>query len=105
DLLSSKIRTFNNLMIRVPNETLAKSNITNVSYFPIRRIDLNLRVAYDSDLSKVETVLRKVAETHSLCLEDPTPLFLVTGYGESSIDVLFCPWTLSKNFLTVQNDL
>ncbi|MCA9616745.1 MAG: mechanosensitive ion channel, partial [Myxococcales bacterium] len=40
DLLSVKVRTFDNLFVRIPNETLVKSNVTNLSRFPLRRIDL-----------------------------------------------------------------
>ncbi|MFN9975907.1 MAG: mechanosensitive ion channel family protein, partial [Phycisphaerae bacterium] len=49
DMLSTKIRTFTNMMVRIPNETLVKSNIVNLSYFPIRRVDLEVGVAYSSD--------------------------------------------------------
>ncbi|MES2855753.1 MAG: mechanosensitive ion channel family protein, partial [Bdellovibrionota bacterium] len=61
DLLSSKIRTFDNLMVRIPNETLVKSNITNFSYFPIRRADISVGVSYSSIIERVEEILRDVA--------------------------------------------
>ena len=42
DLLSVKMRTNDNTMVRIPNELLIKSAIVNLSYFPIRRIDLKI---------------------------------------------------------------
>jgi small-conductance mechanosensitive channel len=105
DLLSSKIRTFNNLMVRIPNEKLVKSDITNFSYFPIRRVDFNIGIAYDSNLTVVENALRKVATAHPLCLEDPKPVFMFTGFGDSSMNIQFQVWTLSANLLKLQNEL
>ena len=105
DLLSSKIRTFTNLMVRVPNETLVKSNIFNYSYFPVRRLDFNLIVAYSSDLNLVERVLREAARAHPLCLEDPQPIFLFNGFNDATLSIQFQVWTLSGNMVTLQNEL
>ncbi len=105
DLLSSKIRTFNNLMIRVPNEKLVKSDIINYSYFPVRRLDLNIGVSYNSNITQVEGLLRQVATSHPLCLEDPKPIFIFTGFGDSSMNIQFQVWTLTANSIPLQNDL
>jgi small-conductance mechanosensitive channel len=105
DLLSSKIRTFTNLMIRIPNETLVKSQIINYSYFPVRRVDLSVNVIYKSDLHAVERVLREVAQKHPLSLEDPPPVFLCNGFNDHGIALQFQVWTLSDNMVTLQNEL
>ncbi len=105
DLLSSKIRTFTNLMIRIPNETLVKSQIINYSYFPLRRVDFNVNVIYKSDLHLVERVLREVAGAHPLSLEDPQPVFLFNGFNDAGIAIQFQVWTLSDNMVTLQNEL
>ncbi|RXM22074.1 mechanosensitive ion channel, partial [Citrobacter sp. AAK_AS5] len=57
DMLSTKLRTFDNLYVRMPNETIIKSRVTNLTHFPIRRIDLRLGVAYREDLARVRAVL------------------------------------------------
>ena len=40
DLLALKIRTFDNKLIRIPNETLISTMVTNITKYPIRRVDL-----------------------------------------------------------------
>lgn len=62
DLLSVKLRQYDNVYVRVPNETLIKSNITNFSHFPIRRLDLQIGIAYKEDISRVRELLMKVAD-------------------------------------------
>src|SRR5690606_4939370 len=76
DLLSVKLRTFDNLFVRIPNESLIKSQVTNMTRFPIRRFDLLVGVAYKEDISKVRQILTQVAENNPLCMEDPEPLFI-----------------------------
>ena len=49
DLLSVKMRTFDNLFIRIPNEKLINTEVTTITRFPIRRMDFNLSVAYKED--------------------------------------------------------
>jgi small-conductance mechanosensitive channel len=105
DLLSSKIKTFDNLMVRIPNETMVKSNITNQSYFPVRRVDFNLPVPYSTDLNEVESLLRGLADGHHFCLDEPGPVFIVSGFADSAINLQFQVWTLASNMLTVQNEL
>lgn len=103
DLLSVKLRTFDNLFVRVPNETLIKSEVTNLSRFPIRRVDVLLGVAYREDMAHVEAVLRAVAARNPLCLEEPKPLFIFTGFGESSLDLQFSVWGTRENFIELGN--
>ena len=43
DLLSVKIRTVENLIVRVPNESLVKGEITNLTRFAIRRAAIPLK--------------------------------------------------------------
>lgn len=62
DLLSAKLRTFDNQYIRIPNETLIKNQVTNVTLFPVRRLDIKLGIAYKEDLSKVREVLLDIGE-------------------------------------------
>lgn len=99
DLLSVKLRTFDNLFVRLPNETLVKARITNLTRFPIRRIDIPLGVAYDSDLSQVRAVLVRVAEAEPLVLEEPAPAFNMLSFGDSAVQLSFNVWVMRTDFL------
>lgn len=105
DLLSVKLRTFDNLFVRIPNETLIKSEVVNLSRFPIRRVDLLLAVARKEDIGRVRELLFAVAEANPLCLEEPGPLFIVAGFGASSIDLQFSVWAKRENFLELKNGM
>ena len=105
DALSVKLRTFDNLFVRIPNETLIKSQVTTLTRFAIRRLDLILGVAYKEDINAVRDVLMSVADRNTMCLDDPAPLFIFTGFGESSLDIQFSVWAKRENFLPLRNSI
>ena len=43
-------------------KTLLKSEVTTLTRFPIRRIDLMVGVAYKEDLDKVQKLLMEIAD-------------------------------------------
>ena len=105
DLLSVKLRTFDNLMLRVPNETLVKSSFLNLTRFPIRRLDVQLGVAYKEDTAKVRRILFDVADRNPICLDEPNPLFIYKGYGDSALEIQFSVWAKRQNFLLLRNSI
>ncbi|MCI2283836.1 mechanosensitive ion channel family protein [Colwellia sp. MSW7] len=105
DLLSVKLRTFDNLFVRIPNESMIKSAVTTLTKFPIRRADLKLGIAYKEDIEQVRKILLTIAEKNVICLEEPAPLFILTGFGASSVDIQFSVWAKRENFLTLKNEM
>ncbi len=105
DLLSVKLRTFDNLFVRVPNETLIKSNIVNLTRFPIRRVDFRLGIAYKEDIGRVRDILVGAADAHPLCLDQPRPLIIFQGFGDSSLNLQFSVWATRENYLELLNTM
>ncbi|MGB4344107.1 MAG: mechanosensitive ion channel family protein [Moraxellaceae bacterium] len=105
DLLSVKLRTTDNLLVRIPNEQLIKSEVINHTRFPIRRLNLPIGIAYKEDISKVRATLLNVAQQNPLCLVEPTPNIIVQGFGPSSVDLMFYVWTRTENFLSMRDSI
>lgn len=105
DLLSVKIRTFDNRYVRIPNETLIKTEVTNVTRFPIRRVDIEVGVAYKEDPTRVAEILRELARTNPLCLDEPESLVLFKGFGDSALLFLFGVWCINEDFLALRNSI
>jgi small-conductance mechanosensitive channel len=103
DLLSAKLRTFDNLFVRIPNETLLKAEVRTLTKFPIRRLDLQIGVAYREDVERVRTLLFDLADRNPLCLDEPKPVFIMQGFGDSAVLMQFSPWALRENFLELRN--
>jgi small-conductance mechanosensitive channel len=105
DLLSVKLRTFDNLYVRVPNETLVKAQITNLTRHPIRRYDLQVSVGYEAKMSKVREVLLGVAANNPLALREPRPVLIFQSFGESAVNIQFSVWTARDNYIDLRNSL
>jgi small-conductance mechanosensitive channel len=105
DLMAVKLRTLDNVFVRIPNETLIKTEVSNLLHFPIRRIDMQVGVAYREDMDKVREVLLEVADKNPLCLEEPAPRVMFKGYGESSLDHEFRIWAKTENFLDLRDSI
>ena len=85
-LFTTKIDTFDNIFISIPNSTIWSSSITNHSKHKKRRLDIEIGVSYSSDLDTVENVMLKLAEDPRVHA-DPNPQFHVLSYGDSAIQV------------------
>jgi small-conductance mechanosensitive channel len=105
DLLSIKIKTYENLLIRIPNQTVISTELVNVTRFPIRRLEFLIGVAYKEDLRKVKTILENVARNNPLCLEEPEPVIIFKEFGSSSINITFGVWFEKANYLAVKNSV
>ncbi|MBN2860748.1 MAG: mechanosensitive ion channel family protein [Sphaerochaetaceae bacterium] len=105
DLLSVKIKTFDGLHLRIPNETLIKSEITTITKNPLRRVPLSIGISYYDDIEKARDILFRVAGEEQLALKDPEPFFMVSGYGNSSINLFFGVWGKTPDFAALKTSL
>jgi len=105
DLMSIKLRTFDNVFVRIPNELLLKTELRNLSRFPIRRLDLPLTIAYADDFERVRDILREVALANPFCLEEPRPLVLFTGFGDNGYTIQYSVWVAQEHFIEVKASL
>lgn len=105
DLLSVKIRTKDNILVRIPNEMLLKSQFRNVTRFPIRRFDIKLRVSFTEDLRKVKTILMETAKQNPHCLVSPVPELIFIEFGDSSILLQFSVWGKQISYSNLQTDI
>jgi len=103
DVLSVKLRTFDNKMVRIPNETIIKSDVTNVTRFPIRRVDIIVGVAYKEEIAKVRQILLEIAEHNPLCLNEPEPTVVFSDFGSSSLDLKLLIWVEKSQWMTLKN--
>jgi small-conductance mechanosensitive channel len=105
DFLSVKLRTFDNLFVRIPNEAIIKNSFTNITRFPIRRLDVSFTIAYKEDLEKIRSILLELAAENRYCLENPEPFFGIDRFGDSGAVILFHLWFESSNFWNLKNSI
>ena len=105
DLLSLKLKTFDNQLVRIPNESLIKTEVRNITYFPIRRLDINIGVAYKEDVANIKQVLFNLAMKNPYCLDEPEPIVRFSNFGDSSLEFLFALWCVKDDYITLKNQI
>lgn len=105
DLLSVKILTANNTLIRIPNETLIKSEITNVTKFENRRLDLTFKISVYDDLSQVKMLLLEAAKKNKLALPSPSPSIAITKIDNNLIWLQLSVWVEQNQYDALSDSL
>lgn len=87
---STRIRTFYNSLISVPNSALVSANIDNMGKREFRRIRTTLSLTYDTPPEKMEAFLegvKNIIKANPYTRKDYLHV-VFNGYGASSLDVL-----------------
>jgi small-conductance mechanosensitive channel len=103
--LSVRIRTSDNMMVRIPNELLIKSPITNISYFPIRRFDLTFALPQKSDLEMIKQKLLDLAKANAACLDEPPAVITVASLIDNGMQIQFSAWAKKDKYNDLKNTL
>lgn len=91
---ATRVRTFDNNIVMIPNATLANSTVTNFdSTDPAADARLVVGVAYEVDLNHVEQVCREILQSlkndfAAITIAEKDPVVLFTAFGDSNIDIL-----------------
>lgn len=85
--------TAEEMMVVIPNGTLANNSITNISKSGRRRLDIPVDIAYAADLQKAKKILLQVAEQAQHRLISEPPAVLVWELAESSVKLIVRVWT------------
>ncbi len=105
DLLSIKIKTFDNLLIRVPNQQLIEKDFLNITRYPIRRMDFTVTVPPQYDVERVLEALRAVADGVPSVLEEPEPFCMALDFSENGLNFRLGVWFERTTFLIVRNSV
>lgn len=104
-LISIRIHTLDNQMIRIPNSKIIDSSMTNNSYHSKRRMTLNVSVAYDTDMPKALEALEKAPGLCDKVLTDPAPAVWYDGFGASGINMTVAYWFNSADLVAAKNQM
>ncbi|MDO5844721.1 MAG: mechanosensitive ion channel family protein [Methanocorpusculum sp.] len=104
-LLSTKIRTYEGIYVRIPNDTLFTSDITNYVSNVARRFDYSVDISYSEDADKAIKIIKKVIDTHPYALKSPSPSVYVNELGASGISIKVRIWSPSGYWWDARVDL
>ena len=104
-LLSTTIRTYEGIFVRIPNESMFSSAITNYVAHIARRFDYTIGIRYSDDANKAIKVIKEVIAMHPYALVNPAPSVYVDELSASSIIIKIRIWSPSGFWWDVRTDM
>lgn len=104
-LFMTRMHTFDNINVYMPNSRVWGSEIRNYSQNETRRVDLNVGIGYDDDIDTAMAAIREVLEADERILAEPEPLLAVESLGDSSVNIMARGWANTPDWFNTKLDL
>ncbi len=104
-LFHTKITTFDNKTVYIPNGTLSSGVITNIAEANTRRAEWIIGIDYESDYDRARQIIQDLLLADERVLTDPSTLVALHRFGPSSIDIIVHAWVSSDNLWALYWDM
>jgi len=104
-LLTTTLRTVDNKTVTIPNNSCLSNNIINFSNFPTRRIDLQVSIAYEDEVTEAKRLLIELFDSSPLVINKADVLVGVESFGEYGVNLLARIWVTTDNVLVARMEL
>lgn len=104
-LVLTKMHTFDNVAMFMPNSDIWGAKIMNYATNDIRRVDMVFGFGYDDNMDRAMEIAREILEADERVLEDPAPQIAVSELGDSSVNIIVRPWTTKEDYWALKFDV
>jgi small-conductance mechanosensitive channel len=105
NILSTVVRTFDGIYVRIPNEKVFTSNIVNYVANTARRFEYVVGIRYADDAEKAIEVIKQVVDAHPFVLKNPPAAIFVDKLADSSVNIAVRVWAPAEIWFEVKMDL
>jgi small-conductance mechanosensitive channel len=104
-IMSTIIRTYDGVYVRIPNEKVFTTNISNLVAHPARRLEYIVGIRYRDDADRAVAIIKDIIDNYPITLRNPEPSVYVRELGDSSIDIMVRFWVPSPEWYPVRRAL
>ena len=104
-ILYTKLITFDNKTVFIPNGKVADGKIVNFTSSPVIRVDMKFSISYSADYGKARELIIKAIEENKMILKNPASIVRMSSHNESSISIDVLVWTNNADYFTVRYDM
>lgn len=104
-MMSTILRNFDGLYVRIPNEKVFTTNIINRGINVARRVERTIGIRYSDDTSKAIDIIYGVIEDHPYILKKPNSDVYVDEIKDGSVNIMMRVWTPSELWYTTKREL
>ena len=88
----TRVKTFNNELLTVPNADLTDSVVKNPVAHDTLRLQVPFGIGYGDDIAEATDIIIEEANEHSAILEEPAPSVRLVDLGDSSVGLQARVW-------------
>jgi small-conductance mechanosensitive channel len=104
-IISTVIRTYDGLYIRMPNEKVFTTNITNYVGNVARRFEYVVGIRYSDNAERAIDIIKNIIEDHPFALKNPAPAAFVDTLGDNTINIIVRIWGPSSEWYGIKTEL
>lgn len=98
-ILYTRLLTIENKAVMIPNGTVSKSTIVNLTAEEKRRLELKFSISYSDDHHKAMDIIRNVITADSRILHEPDePLIAMCEHQDSAVILLLRVWVPTEQY-------
>lgn len=104
-LFNTKILTFNNEEVIIPNSDVLSQTLVNESNMPLRRVELPFYISYSADAGLISQRIVKELYASENIINTPEPSVSIDTFGEDTIKCTAYAWASTENYGNAKNDV
>ena len=104
-LFYTKLLTFDNRTVVIPNGMLTNNSLTNVTHMDERKLELKVSISYESDLLKAKAVLADLIRKESRIMQDKEHRIFVDELGDDGVILGMRCWVSTEDYWNVRWDM
>jgi len=104
-IVSTTIRTYDGLYVRIPNQNIFTSSIINYVNHIVRRFEYIVGIRYSDNGDKAIQLIKDVIEMHPFALDNPRPQVFVDNLGDNAVNIVVRVWSPISEWYTVKMEL
>ncbi|MBR1931986.1 MAG: mechanosensitive ion channel family protein [Lachnospiraceae bacterium] len=94
----TKLKTFDNRIIILPNGNLANNSLTNVTGADTRRLDIPFSISYDSDIRTAKKVLEELLKSDEKVMKGQDVFVVVDELADSGVNMSMHCWVRTEDY-------
>ncbi|MGC9436034.1 MAG: mechanosensitive ion channel family protein [Methanomicrobiales archaeon] len=104
-VISTIIKTYDGIFMRIPNEKVFTTVITNYVAHVARRFEYSVGIRYRDDADLAIRVIRDTIDMHPYALHSPAPSVFVDSLGDNAVIISVRIWAPSSVWWDVKTEL
>jgi small-conductance mechanosensitive channel len=104
-IISTSLRTWDGLYVRIPNEKVFTTSITNYVAHAARRFSYMVGIRYSDDADKAISIIKNLIEDHPIALKKPSPQIFVDNLGDNAVNIVVKMWAPAQEWYDLRMEM